>query len=145
MADKLLELGGSWDFEVGINDATGVNNGTLHSGALLLVDNTVFPDCKSSGVADSEDLVEGTSPDVNPLVGIPDDCQGLPSGGCCVGSYCVSTNINACISSDGTYLGDSVFCGVECAYEVCAARYCFHLCMVRRLRLNKRWSGRTSD
>ena len=38
-AQSLPELGGSWDFENGANDATGVNNGSLDGNASIVIDN----------------------------------------------------------------------------------------------------------
>jgi len=39
MAAKMPELGGSWNFEIGATDATGVNNGSLAGNAAIVVDN----------------------------------------------------------------------------------------------------------
>ena len=42
-AKSLPELGGSWDFEKGAIDATGVNNGSLSGNAEIIVDNFRVP------------------------------------------------------------------------------------------------------
>lgn len=67
-------------------------------------------DCNENGIPDECDIAEGTSPDVNPIDGIPDECQGLPVGGCCFGTQCVETTANACLINGGEYLGDSIWC-----------------------------------
>ncbi|MDP7069834.1 MAG: hypothetical protein QF561_00620 [Phycisphaerales bacterium] len=76
MAVDLPTLGGSWSFEAGMTDATGVNNGWLDGGAAIVEDNLVFVDCNENGVPDDADIGGGGSSDIN-LNGIPDECECL--------------------------------------------------------------------
>jgi len=82
----------------GIDDAEDIANGTSL-------------DCNGNGVPDECDIADGSSPDVNPTDGVPDECQGLPLGGCCFGSQCVLTSAVSCSVSGGTYQGDGNGCG----------------------------------
>ncbi|MDP6889749.1 MAG: right-handed parallel beta-helix repeat-containing protein, partial [Phycisphaerales bacterium] len=52
MTAELPTLGGSWSFEDGMADATGVNNGWLDGGAAIVEDNLIFVDCNENGVPD---------------------------------------------------------------------------------------------
>lgn len=76
MAATMPELGGSWDFEDGVTDATGVNDGWLEAGAaIVLSDPVVQPDCDGDGVSDAQELGDGsTDYDAD---GVPDECQCL--------------------------------------------------------------------
>jgi hypothetical protein len=68
-------------------------------------------DCNGNGVPDECDIADGSSPDMNPSDGVPDECQGLPLGGCCFGSQCVLTTAVSCSISGGAYQGDGNGCG----------------------------------
>ena len=76
MAAAMPELGGSWDFEDGVTDATGVNDGWLEAGAAIVLSDPVLqPDCDGDGVSDAQELGDGsTDYDAD---GIPDKCQCL--------------------------------------------------------------------
>ena len=83
--------------ENGIDDADDIEDGTSL-------------DCNGNGVPDECDIADGSSPDVNPTDGVPDECQGIPVGGCCFGSQCVITTAISCSLSGGDYQGDGNGC-----------------------------------
>lgn len=61
VAGGLPELGGSWDFENGVVDATGVNNGWLEGSAVIEAQDRPDPvicegDLDASGAVDGADL-----------------------------------------------------------------------------------------
>jgi len=76
LAGTLPELGGSWNFEDGVTDATGVNDGWLEGGAMIVEDGPIVTaDCDGDGVPDAQELAEGsTDYDAD---GVPDECQCL--------------------------------------------------------------------
>jgi hypothetical protein len=74
IAATLPDLGGSWNFEDGVADATGINNGWLEGGAVLVEDQSIFFDCNGNMIPDSQDIADGTSLDCN-TNGIPDECD----------------------------------------------------------------------
>ena len=86
----------------GVLDSADISNGTSL-------------DCNANGVPDECDIAEETSSDNNPMDGIPDECQGNPSGACCFGSQCVRVTLANCSSSGGEYFGD----GSNCADSPC--------------------------
>ena len=75
MASKMPELGASWDFENGAQDATGVNNGYLNGSASIIVDNLIgITDCNNNGIDDLVDIANQTSFDCDQN-SVPDECQ----------------------------------------------------------------------
>ncbi|MBG81000.1 MAG: hypothetical protein CMJ39_09865 [Phycisphaerae bacterium] len=76
IAATLPDLGGSWNFEDGVTDATGVNDGWLEGSAVLVEDEAIYLDCNGNAVADSQDITDGTSTDFNGNQ-IPDECECL--------------------------------------------------------------------
>jgi hypothetical protein len=76
IAATLPDLGGSWNFENGVADATGINNGWLEGGAVLVEDQSIFMDCNGNMIPDSQDIADGSSTDYN-TNDVPDDCECL--------------------------------------------------------------------
>ena len=76
IAATLPDLGGSWNFEDGVADATGINNGWLEGGAVLVEDQSIFMDCNGNMIPDSQDIADGTSTDYN-TNDVPDECECL--------------------------------------------------------------------
>jgi hypothetical protein len=101
--------GTGWEF---------VDGHFYHGIALGLVD------CNENGIPDSIDIKKGTSIDLNPADGIPDECQGLPRGGCClIHGVCAKTTEPDCIEVEGSWAGidtkcESANCDVYCASDI---------------------------
>ena len=76
IAATLPDLGGSWNFENGVADATGINNGWLEGGAVLVEDQSIIMDCNGNMIPDSQDIADGSSTDYN-TNDVPDDCECL--------------------------------------------------------------------
>ena len=70
-------------------------------------------DCNNNGILDECDIANGTSPDVNPTDGVPDECQGIPNGACCIGSQCIMGTEISCTSNGGDYLGNGIACSSD--------------------------------
>lgn len=70
-------------------------------------------DCNNNGIPDECDIANGTSPDVNPTDGVPDECQGIPNGACCIGSQCIMGTEISCTSNGGDYLGNGIACSSD--------------------------------
>jgi hypothetical protein len=47
---------------------------------------------------------------MNPADGVPDECQGLPAGACCVNGTCMMGTAANCFAAEGSYAGDGVSC-----------------------------------
>jgi hypothetical protein len=63
--------------------------------------------------------VLGGAVDVNPADGVPDDCQGLPRGACCMSGGCIMSTFEDCFASQGSYAGDGVPCAAAGCPEDC--------------------------
>jgi hypothetical protein len=77
-------------------------------------------DCNGNGIADATDIKKGTSIDENPADGIPDECQGLPVGGCCLShGVCAKTTESDCEDAEGEWAGEEIFCDAAPCTEEC--------------------------
>jgi len=90
------DLIGSWSF-VGstANDARGVNNGTLQSGAVISTDNTVGSgsDCNGNGLLDAYEISVGQLAD-HDSNGVPDCCESAPPCIPCMGDVDGNAQVN---------------------------------------------------
>ena len=75
-----------------------------------------FLDCNANGIADEEELADGTLIDENPADGVPDECQGLELGACCAPrGDCLPTTEAHCLNAGGTWSEDTIDCGeIDC-------------------------------
>ncbi|HBZ97882.1 MAG TPA: hypothetical protein DEO57_08560, partial [Phycisphaerales bacterium] len=58
-----------------------------------------------------DEIADGTTADVNPADGVPDECQGLELGACCtVRGDCLPTTEAHCLNAGGTWHEDTLDC-----------------------------------
>jgi len=79
-------------------------------------------DCNGNGISDSVDISTGSSVDLNPADGIPDECQGLVTGGCCLEhGVCAKTSEVDCEDATGSWAGEAVYCDAAPCVEECSS------------------------
>ena len=83
------------------------NNGTPD-------DCETLADCDGDGTPDACEILDGAI-DANPADGVPDECQGLPVGACCVNGQCSGLTAEQCFNLDGNFAG----IGISCADANC--------------------------
>jgi hypothetical protein len=66
-------------------------------------------DCNGDGVTDACEILAGAI-DTNPADGIPDSCQGLTRGACCIDGVCVQLPADECFNAQGAYAGNNIDC-----------------------------------
>lgn len=74
----------------------------------------ITPDCGNNVVEPGEECDDGNTMSGD---GCSASCQN--EGACCNGNACVQVSDTACGALDGTYLGDGVACGSQCAFGAC--------------------------
>lgn len=66
-------------------------------------------DCDGDGTPDVCEILNGAI-DANPADGVPDECQGLPVGACCVNGQCTGLTAAQCFELDGNFAGIDISC-----------------------------------
>ena len=84
---------------------TQITGGMYHAVAAWI------PGCNANGIADGDEIADGSTADVNPADGVPDECQGLELGACCtVRGDCLPTTEAHCLNAGGTRHEDTLDC-----------------------------------
>ena len=76
-------------------------------------------DCDNDGTPDVCEILNGAV-DANPADGIPDECQGLPVGACCVNGQCSGLTAEQCFVLDGNFAGIGISCADANCPTTCA-------------------------
>ncbi|MEE2907903.1 MAG: lectin-like protein, partial [Planctomycetota bacterium] len=66
-------------------------------------------DCNDDGIVDYGQILDGSLADENGN-GIPDICQQVDMGSCCLAGTCVMTTVTHCFEALGSYAGDGITC-----------------------------------